>query len=212
MRATIARRAKCRPLGEDVAQALQAYVQRALRERTGDETQAEDLAQEAMARVIAGLPRFRGEASLRTWARRIALNLWRDAVRRPAAHLITPAGDGEALSVLAWLDADDRGLAEAPSAASDRHTTRSCLLDTIDRLPASERAAVLLHELGDISLERTAHLLGCSVGAVKVRLHRGRRRLAALCRAECVADVGPQGDRICAPRPRVDRPRGGSAP
>lgn len=196
-------RASPPPLGEEVARALQADLYGVFRKRTRDEAQAEDLAQEAMVRVIAGLHRFRGEASLRTWARRIALNLWRDEARKPISHAMTPAGDDEALSVLACLDDDGHETASTPSAASDRSTTRNCLLDTIDRLPSAEREAVLLHELGDLSLERTAQALGCSVGAVKVRLHRGRRRVAELCRADCVTDVGAQGERICAPKPRI---------
>jgi RNA polymerase sigma-70 factor (ECF subfamily) len=200
-------RASRQALREDVARALQADLRQFFVERTRDTAQSDDLAQEAMARVIAGLRSFRGEASLRTWARKIALHLWRDEARRPASRVVTPVGDSDALSVLAWLDADDRDTDPAPDAMSDRRTTRICLLHAIDRLPPSERTAVLLHELGDLSLERTARRLGCSVGAVKVRLHRGRRRLAELCRAECMEDVGPRGDRICAPKPCGDGPR-----
>jgi RNA polymerase sigma-70 factor (ECF subfamily) len=192
-----------RSLADDVARALRADLRQVFREKTRDEARAEDLTQEAMARVIAGLHHFRGDASLRTWARRIALNLWRDEARTPASHAAVPAGDGDDLSVLAWLDAEDGEPGDAPGAARDRSTTRTCLLDTIDRLPPSERTAVLLHELGDVSLDDAARTLGCSVAAVKVRLHRGRHRLAALCRAECVEEVGTAGDRICAPRPRM---------
>jgi RNA polymerase sigma-70 factor (ECF subfamily) len=200
-------RARRQALREDIARALQADLRQFFLERTRDPARSEDLAQETMARAIAGLRGFRGEASLRTWARTIALHLWRDETRRPAARTVTPVGDGDALSVLAWLDADDRDTDEAAAAICDRRTTRLCLLHAIGRLPPSERTAVLLHELGDLSIARTARRLGCSVAAVKVRLHRGRRRLAELCSAECTEDIGPRGDRICAPKPRAGGPR-----
>lgn len=196
-----------RALGEEVARALRAELRQIFLAKTRDAARSDDLAQEAMARVIAGLRHFRGEARLRTWAHRIALNLWRDEMRKPASHSTTPAGDGEALAVLAWLDVEDRDASEL-GAASDRRRTRRCVLDAIDRLSPSEREAVLLCDLGDSSLERTARTLGCSVGALKVRLHRGRARLAELCRAECMEDVGPRGDLICAPKPRGDGSRG----
>jgi RNA polymerase sigma-70 factor (ECF subfamily) len=186
-------------LGEDVARALRADLLKVFRARTSDAAWAEDLAQEAMSRVLDGLGAFRGRASLRTWAHRIALNLWRDELRRPSRATV-PAGDGEALSILAWLDAGDGAAGASPDATADRDATRACLLDTIDQLPPSERAAVVLHELGDLSLERTAEALGCSVGAVKVRLHRGRRKVVARCRTDCVEEAGETGDRVCARR------------
>jgi RNA polymerase sigma-70 factor (ECF subfamily) len=45
-------------------------------------------------------------------------------------------------------------------------------------LPACERSAIALAYIEDMALAEVARIEGCSVGAVKTRLHRARRRLA----------------------------------
>lgn len=166
----------------------------------GDRTLAEDLAQEAMVHAVQALPDFRGEAKLRTWVRRIAQNVWRDHLRRRAASPAERATSGEPFSVSALLDAiGPAAPALPPDDAYDRQVTHECLLAAARRLSLREREVILLHDFGTISLEQTAASLGCSVGAAKVRLHRARRRLAALCRAECTHDHGPDGTPLCSP-------------
>src|SRR3972149_2578394 len=91
-------------LDEATAEALRAELRRALRAQTADATLAEDLAQETMVHVLRGLSRFEGKANLRTWAQRIALNVWHDHLRRRAASPAERAAKGEAFSVLAVLD------------------------------------------------------------------------------------------------------------
>jgi hypothetical protein len=49
-------------------------------------------------------------------------------------------------------------------------------------------------------LDEVAKALDCSVGAAKVRLHRARRQLAEICRAECECDTGLEGTLLCSPK------------
>ena len=91
-------------LDEARAEALRAELRRSLHAQTADATLAEDLAQDAMVHVLRGLSRFEGKANLSTWARRIALNVWRDHLRRRKASPVERAAKGEAFSVLAVLD------------------------------------------------------------------------------------------------------------
>ena len=90
---------------------------------------------------------------------------------------------------------------ESPDRAFDEQATRACLLDAVERLPPCERGAILAYEFGDKPLTRTAAELNCSLGAAKVRVHRGRHRLSEICRAECVEQTTAEGDVLCAPRP-----------
>jgi RNA polymerase sigma-70 factor (ECF subfamily) len=172
-----------------------------LMRRARDRTLAEDLAQEALVHVVQGLPKFRGAAALRTWARRIAQNVWRDHLRRRAASPAQRAADGDPFSVSALLDSIGPAPALLPDHAYDRQVTHDCLIAAARRLPVAERSIILLHDLGAVPLERAAASLGCSVGAAKVRLHRARRRLAALCQAECMSESGPDGTTLCSPIP-----------
>jgi RNA polymerase sigma-70 factor (ECF subfamily) len=172
----------------------------------GDAALAEDLAQESLVHVLRALPQFRGGAALRTWARRIAGNVWRDHMRRQAASPVGRAAAGDAFSVSAILDAlTPVKTASDPEFAADRDATHNCLLDAVRQLPLDRRRVVLLHDFAEMSLDEVAKALGCSVGAAKVRLHRARRQLAEICRAECECDGGPEGTLLCSrkvPPPR----------
>ncbi len=192
------------PLDSDTIKALRADLVRFLARRAGDPVLAEDLAQESFVHVLRGLPQFRGGAALRTWARRIAGNVWRDHLRRRRANQVEQTAPGDEFSVTALLDA----LApEAPAPpvedAPDRHATHECLLDAVRQLPLDGRRVLLLHDFGEMPLDQVAAQLGCSVGAAKVRLHRARRRLGELCRADCTCDTGTEGTLLCTPNTRA---------
>lgn len=183
-----------RQLDAQAAARLRAVLVRCLVRRTHDSALAEDLAQEALVHVLRGLPRYRGAATLDTWARRIGLNVWRDHLRRTAAR---PAE----LSVPALLDALGPFAAPGPEDAHDRRVTHDCLLEAAREIPLAARR-VLLDDFGEMSLERVAAALGCSVGTAKVRLHRARRRLAEVCRANCACEPGTGGTPLCTPKRR----------
>lgn len=189
------------PLDRDTAERLRGDLVSFLSRRTGDPALAQDLAQETLLRVLQGLPQFRGAAALRTWARRIALNAWRDHLRDRVASPAVRAAEGDEFSVAALLDSLGPAVS-APRAEDtyDRHATHACLLDAVRKLPVAARRVILLHDFGEMPIEQAAMALGCSVGTAKVRLHRARRRLAEICRAECASEVAPDGTTLCTPR------------
>jgi RNA polymerase sigma factor (sigma-70 family) len=138
---------------------------------------------------------------LRTWARRIAVNVWRDHVRRQAASPVERAAAGDAFSVSAILDAlTPAKTASDPELTADQKATHNCLLDAVRQLPLDRRRVVLLHDFAEMPLDEVAKALDCSVGAAKVRLHRARRQLAEICRAECECDTGLEGTLLCSPK------------
>jgi RNA polymerase sigma-70 factor (ECF subfamily) len=190
-------------LNAEALQQLREDLVRFLTRRTsGDAALAEDLAQESLVHVLRGYPQFRGTAALRTWARRIAANVWRDHMRKLASNPVDRAAAGSAFSVAAILDAlTPQRTAAGPELAPDRAATHNCLLGAVRQLPLNQRRVVLLHDFGDMPLEEVARVLGCSPGTAKVRLHRARRRVAETCRAECVPEVGLDGTTVCTPKP-----------
>jgi RNA polymerase sigma-70 factor (ECF subfamily) len=197
------------PLDGATSERLRAELLAYLTRRAGDRTLAEDLVQEAMVRVVRGRPGSRGVADLGAWARRVGLNVWRDHLRHRAASPAERAAAGDAFSVGALLDSiGPAAPAPMPEEAYDRRVTHDCLIAAARRLPLAEREIVLLHDLGAVPLEQAARSLGCSVGTAKVRLHRGRRRLVALCRADCSSEAGIDGTTLCTPRPCGTPPAG----
>jgi len=142
-----------------------AAVRMASRLLGGDRAAAEDVAQEAFLRAYTGLPRFRGESSLRTWFYRI---LVREAQRHRRWQSVRKVWSTSSLS--------DVELPEPPQPVSDGALRRR-LLAALERLTRRQREALVLVHLEQFTVNETAELLGTSPGTVKTHLHRALRAL-----------------------------------
>jgi RNA polymerase sigma-70 factor (ECF subfamily) len=131
---------------------------------TGNLWDAEDLAQDTLLRGFATLGSvFTHVDNPRAYLLRTATNLWIDTVRRRGSESSALAGQA----------------APEPASDADPAAVRDAGTVLLQRLAPRERAAVVLKELFDYSLEDIAAALTTTVGAVKAALHRGRARLAA---------------------------------
>jgi len=132
----------------------------------GDRHEAEDVAQEAYLRVFRGLAGFRGEAQFETWLYRIVANAAITYLRRKGRF-----GD-------LTLDREDGSVeVPAPVRVAEEAADREELSEALASLPVSLRAVVVLKDVYGLPHKEIAELLGTTEGAVKVRLHRARRRL-----------------------------------
>jgi RNA polymerase sigma-70 factor, ECF subfamily len=135
---------------------------------TGDRAEALDATQEAFISLFRRAGSFRGESAFATWLYRIAMNAAYDALRRRRPTV----------EVRADLD-EDLGRSAA-SAMEEVAGIRSDIAGALAQLPPEYREAVVMHDLGDIPYEEIATLTKVSLGTVKSRISRGRRRLAEL--------------------------------
>jgi RNA polymerase sigma-70 factor (ECF subfamily) len=135
------------------------------RKLAGNLFDAEDLAQDTLLRAFGrwGVtsPAIRNP---KAYLLRTATNVWIDTLRRRETEARAPLADPDAAPA---PDAE-------PFAPSELREAGARLLQ---RLSPQERAALLLRESFDMSLEEIAELLATTVGAVKAALHRGRDRL-----------------------------------
>lgn len=125
--------------------------------------EADDVVQEAVLAAFLGLRRLRDPRRFSSWLCAIAANLAKMRLRRDRVARSLGDVSGGALvpeGVDLRLDAEDD-------------------LEALDVLPAGEREAVVLHYVDGFSCDEIAARLGRSPGAVRVRLHRARRRLRA---------------------------------
>jgi RNA polymerase sigma-70 factor (ECF subfamily) len=166
---------------------LTAYCYRML----GSPFEAEDAVQEALIRAWRALERFEGRSSLRSWLYRIATNVCLDHVagreRRarpmdlgPARSHLAPVG--EILPEVTWIEPipDARVAADDPAAvAESRETIRLAFIAALQRLPARQRAALILCEVLGWKAAEVAELLETSVPAVNSALQRARATLDA---------------------------------
>lgn len=131
----------------------------------GSPAEAEDAAQDAFLRAWRSLPRFQGSSSFGTWLYRITTNRCLNiiAARRPSETLDeSRAGDRR----------DD------PAARAQQREQLSALTASIDRLPAEQRAALVLREFEGLSYDEVADVLQITLAAVKGRIHRARAQIA----------------------------------
>mgnify|MGYP003514030068 CR=1 FL=1 len=130
----------------------------------GDWYLADDLVQEATARVYSVWSRVASRGEPDAYARRVVVNLLTDHRRRPARRE-TPT---QTLPDTARDDLD-------PAHAGGRDD----VLRALAAVPPRQRAVLVLRFWEDLSVEETAALLGCSTGTVKSQTSRGLDALRA---------------------------------
>lgn len=147
---------------------------------TEDAEEARDLTQETFLQAFRSIAHFRGEADLRTWLYRIALNQarnrwrwWRRRRRASTVSLDEPDDDGR--RPLSERLRDERARdPERQALASERE---SVILAALRTLARPYREAVVLRDIEGLSYEEVAAALEISIGTVKSRLSRGRAEL-----------------------------------
>ena len=132
--------------------------------RTGDPHLAEEILADTLERAYRARTRFnRGRASEKTWLITIALNRWRDVVRRERSERAAIERLGGGHEEAAWdTDAVDE---------------RRALLAALASLPADEREVITLTYGADLAAKQVAQVLGMPVTTVQGRLYRGLKRL-----------------------------------
>lgn len=159
-----------------LAQAYSPMLQRYLRRQLGDAAMAEDLLQETLLRAARQLAAFEGRSSVKTWLFSIASRVVIDHFRQPRHRQ----------KIVDIEDAED--LADGALAPDERlviDEMNECVREVIDSLPPDYRAALVLHDLEGMDGAQTAAVLGLSLGAVRVRVHRARQRLQAALANAC---------------------------
>lgn len=136
-----------------------------------NETEAEDVVQEAVIKAYRKLASFRGEAKFSTWITAITLNEARLRLRKDKRAALDSIDD-QSVEDGDYTPAILTDWREVPLEALERMELRSLLHDAIAELPDSYRQVVIFRDLEEISVQDTAELLGVSVSLVKVRLHR----------------------------------------
>jgi len=155
--------------------------------------EADDLSQETFARVSQALAGFRGEAALSTWIYRIATNVAFDRARSPGFQLQARTAEPAALAALGAAPTIEQDIASREMS--------ECVRDYVDQLPADYRTVVVLSELEELPDREIAEVLGISLEAAKIRLHRARARLRQMLEQGCDVSRDERNELTCEPRP-----------
>lgn len=129
---------------------------------TGQRASAEDLVQNSLESVWRHWGRVSSAGSPRAYVRKAMVNTYISSQRR------------------AWNRETPSEAVPDSAAAGDAHRTveqRLLLTTALGRLPARQRAAVVLRYFHDLSEAQTAEAMSCSTGTVKSQVHKALRTL-----------------------------------
>lgn len=146
---------------------------------TENSEEARDLTQETFLRAFQSIGRFRGEADVRTWIYRIAINQarnrwrwWRRRRRDSTVSLDETQGQSD-LTLIATL----AELSDNPEEQTLAHEREVALRSALQKVGQAYRETVILRDIEGFTYEQIATTLGINVGTVKSRLARGRQEL-----------------------------------
>ncbi len=155
----------------------------------GSRAQAEEVVQDAWLAVFSGIGAFEGRSSLVTWVFSIVLNRARTRATRegrlvglPALMDGTPPG-GRAVDVSEfkpdghWIDAPRLWDEIDPERIVAGRQLWDHVMEAIDRLPAGQRAVIILRDIEGCEAEEACTLLGITAENQRVLLHRARGRI-----------------------------------
>jgi RNA polymerase sigma-70 factor (ECF subfamily) len=142
-----------------------------------NDSEAEDVVQEAYVRAFTNLAEFRGEASLATWLSRIVLNeaLGRIRRNRPTADLTSLENRAQSQAEIIPFPHASPQL--DPERTMAQRQIQILLEQAIDKLPDDFRIVLVARVIEEMSIEETAALFGLRTETVKTRLHRARKLL-----------------------------------
>jgi len=132
---------------------------------TGDVAAADDLTQEAFVKAYRKLASFRLQASFRTWLTKIAINIFRNELRKKARH-----------STLCLEEIPVPADGDRPERVVIKGELQWCILHNLRyHLPKKYREVLVLRDLQNLSYKEISGVLGWSLSRTKTNLHRARR-------------------------------------
>ncbi len=138
-------------------------VERLARHLLSNHEDAQDAAQESLAKLCQRIKQFRGEAQFTTWLHRLVVNTCRDVAQRQSMRRHEPLVD------------DAQAAPERPDTLAMRDELRHALAD----IPSAQRHVVVLKDALGLSFDEVAAAAEIPVGTAKCYAHRARERLRA---------------------------------
>lgn len=162
---------------------------------TRGSSEAEDLVQDTVVKAMRAKDQFEPGTNLKAWLLRILTNTFINRYRRGGIERdLFDGPDAEPLSD-GWISASTMRTMRDPETQALRPIVEAELTKALDELPPEFRLAVILSDVEELSYKEIAEVMGCPIGTVMSRLHRGRKilqtRLRDHARAMGIVDDEP---------------------
>lgn len=133
---------------------------------------AQDITQEAFIKAYKNIDKFRGDSQFYTWIYRIAINTAKNVLSSKARA--SEVYDNDTADQLL---SESASTSENPENILQADQLRSEINKALQGLPEDIRATLSLREFDGLSYEEIADVLGCPIGTVRSRIHKGREIL-----------------------------------
>jgi RNA polymerase sigma-70 factor (ECF subfamily) len=145
---------------------------RVARRRLSSDEEAREVVQQTFFQLNLARNDFREDAKLRPWVVTIAMNLVREHYRRRGRRKEAP------------IDAAIHTVGVEPKSEIESEQRAQRVRAAIASLPETQRIVIELHWLEELPFSEVARIVGAREGAVRVRAHRGYKRLEELLEKE----------------------------
>ncbi|MGK7391996.1 MAG: RNA polymerase sigma factor [Candidatus Cyclobacteriaceae bacterium M2_1C_046] len=129
------------------------------------EEEAEEVAQDAFIKAYQNLNKFNREAKFSTWLYRIVFNTAISYKRKGKIKK-------ESIEIVKYTHAADENV------SSEHQDRKIFIARALEKLPPADKTVITLFYLKELSLDEIADITGMKSNAVKVKLHRARKKLA----------------------------------
>ncbi len=144
---------------------------------TRNQADAEELVQDTYVKAFKNASKFEWGTNIKAWLFRIQTNTFINDYRHKGheRRYLERAADEPIYDEV--LDREARAFASNPEAHAFSRFFERDLERALDELPEDFRTVVVLADLEGFAYKEVAEMLGCPIGTVMSRLHRGRKLL-----------------------------------
>lgn len=144
---------------------------------TRNPSEAEDLVQDTLLKAMRARDQFNEGTNLKAWLFRILTNTFINKYRRGGLERSVLDGPDADPLVDGWVSASTMRQLRDPEQQALLPIVEGEVHRALEELPTDFKLAVILCDVQEFSYEEIAQIMGCPVGTVMSRLHRGRKLL-----------------------------------
>jgi RNA polymerase sigma-70 factor (ECF subfamily) len=161
---------------------------------TRDPVDAEDLVQDTFVKAMRARHQFEAGTNMRAWLLRILTNTFINRFRRGGLERSVLEGPDADPLADGWVGSATMEALRDPESQALRPMLEAEIRRSLDELPEEFRLAVVLADVEELSYKEIADIMGCPIGTVMSRLHRGRRLLKSRLyeHARAMGIIGPE--------------------
>jgi RNA polymerase sigma-70 factor (ECF subfamily) len=154
---------------------------------TKSTAEAEDLVQDTVVKAMRAREQFEPGTNLKAWLLRILTNTFINRYRRGGLERDLFEGpDADSLTD-GWIGANTMRAMRDPETQALSPLVEAEVQRALDDLPPEFRLAVVLSDVEELSYKEISEAMGCPIGTVMSRLHRGRKLLQKTLREHAIA-------------------------